>query len=107
SSEPTHMALDLLIELLLALSMVIIVLDDSQIRTRRLAVVNAITTAIAEAQEFRPMMDVALGELRTLMEAKAAWFRQLDEGHLVLAAQTGSAETIGSTRQTIPIEGSF
>jgi len=102
-----HMALDLLIELLLALSMVIIVLDDSQARTRRLAVVSAITTAIAEAQEFRPMMDVALRELCSLMEAKAGWFRQLDEGRLVLEAQTGEAETINATRRSISIEGSF
>ena len=106
-NDPSHMAFDLLIELLLALSMVIIVLDDSQTRTRRLAVVNAISTAIAEAQEFRPMMDVALRELRALMEAKAAWFRQLDEGRLVLEAQTGEAETIGAARRFIALEGSF
>ncbi|MBI2678774.1 MAG: GAF domain-containing protein [Candidatus Koribacter versatilis] len=107
SGDSGHMEADLLIELLLALSMVIIVLDDSQARGRRLAVVNAITTAIAEAQDVRPMMEASLRELSTLMDAKAAWFRLLDEGHLVLTAQVGEGETIGPSRRSLNMEGTF
>src|SRR4051812_1299628 len=107
AGDSGHAALDLIVELLLALSMVIIVLDDSQMRTRRLAAVNAITSAIAEAQEVRPMMLTALRELVALMEAKAGWFRILAEGKLELAAQTGEVETIRGERKSIPLEGTF
>lgn len=103
----THMAMDIAIELLLALSMAVVVLDDAQVRNRRLAVVNEITTAIAEAQEFKPMMEVALRELRDLMDARAAWFRLLVDGKLVLAARIGEGETVSDARREILSEGTF
>ncbi|HSE48383.1 MAG TPA: PAS domain S-box protein [Terriglobales bacterium] len=102
-----HLALDIAIELLLALSMAVVVLDDAQTRARRLAVVNEITHAIAEAQDFRPMMEVALRELRGLMEARAAWFRLLEGGKLVLAASIGEGATVGDARREIPVENTF
>jgi len=102
-----HLALDIAIELLLALSMAVIVLDDAQTRARRLAVVNAITTAIAEAQDFRPMMEAALRELRDLMEANAAWFRLLQDGKLVLTARIGEGETVSDARREIALENTF
>jgi two-component system NtrC family sensor kinase len=108
AAATSHLAVDVAIELLLALSMAVIVLDDAQMRTRRLAVVHSITSAIAEAQEeFRPMMEVALRELRELMEAKAAWFRLLQDGKLVLAARIGEGETVSDARKEIALEGTF
>ena len=42
------------------LSVLLIALDDSKVRDRRLQVVNAITTAVARAREQAPMMLIAL-----------------------------------------------
>jgi len=46
-------------EMLLGLSMLFIVFDDSRLRTRRLAVVNALTNTISRAQHHGPMMATA------------------------------------------------
>jgi PAS domain S-box-containing protein len=62
-------------DLLLGLSMLFIVFDDSRVRTQRLGVINALTTAIARTQQHGPMMQTALEELKKVMKAKAAWFR--------------------------------
>jgi PAS domain S-box-containing protein len=103
----SHVGFDMLVDLLLALSMVIVVLDDSQARTRRLGAVHAITDAIAKAHDFRPMMEAALAELCTAMDAKAAWFRHLVDGRLVLEARVGTAETLSAERRSIPVEDTF
>ena len=71
------------------LSMLLIVFDDSRMRMRRLGVLNALTTTITRSQQHGPMMETALEELKTLMGAKAAWFRLLDGDKLVLATQIG------------------
>jgi PAS domain S-box-containing protein len=62
-------------DLLLGLSMLVIVFDDSRVRTQRLGVINTLTTAIARTQQHGPMMQTALEELKKVMKAKAAWFR--------------------------------
>src|SRR6185437_7041321 len=62
-------------DLLLGVSMLFIVFDDSRLQMRRLAVINSLTTSIARAQQHGPMMEAALGELKTLMGTDAAWFR--------------------------------
>ena len=48
--------LDVAIELLLGLSMLMIVLDDSRERTERLSLVNKITSTIARNHEAGPLM---------------------------------------------------
>ena len=95
---------DLMIDLLLGVSMLLIVFDDSRMRTRRLSVINALTTTITRAQQHGPMMVTALEELQALMGAKAAWFRLLDDGNMVIAQQIGLSQNFLRDRMTMPID---
>jgi PAS domain S-box-containing protein len=97
----------LAVDLLLGLSMLLVVFDDSKMRTRRLGVINALTTTIYRSQQHGPMMEVALGELKTLMGAKAAWFRLLDSDKLVLTAQIGLSQDYLRDRGSIPVDESL
>ena len=83
---------DIALELLLGIGMVVIVLDDSSERMRRLQVLSAVTTAIAEAREFMPTVHTAMLQVRDLTEAKAAWFRLLESDQLVLMDHVGISE---------------
>lgn len=108
-ATPPHAipALDLFIELLLGLSMVIIVLDDSHMRSRRLAVVNALTAVIATSQDFRQIMQTVLEQLKGLLDARTAWFRALEGDELVLGLQVGASDTFLGSRHAIPVRSSF
>ncbi len=53
----------LLAEVLFGSSMLLVVLDDSRIRTRRLAVLNELAVTIARGQNHAPMMQTALEKL--------------------------------------------
>src|SRR5712692_21651 len=79
----------LMVDLFFGLSMLLIVLDDSRMRTRRLGVVNALTTSIVRAQQYGPMMATALEELKGLMRARAAWFRLLEGEKMVITQHIG------------------
>lgn len=83
---------DVLIDLLLGISMMMIVLDDSQVQIQRLHVLNTITNQISEAREFEPTVAVVLEELRQISRARAAWFRVLEGNKLVMAAHRGLSE---------------
>jgi hypothetical protein len=87
----THLppGFSLAVDLLLGLSMLLMVFDDSRMRVRRLGVLNALSTTITRSQQHGPMTETALGELKTLMGAKAAWFRLLEGDRLVLTTQIG------------------
>jgi PAS domain S-box-containing protein len=80
---------DLVVDLLLGLSMLLIVFDDSRSRTLRLNVINSLTTSIVRAQQHGPMMLTALEELKKLMGVKAAWFRVLEGNKMVIAQSIG------------------
>src|SRR5437588_9206789 len=89
-------------DLLLCLSMPLIVFDDSRARTRRLAVVNALTTSIARASQSGPMLLTALEELKKLMRARAAWFRlQQEDERLVVVQQIGLSPDFMMSRGSI------
>ncbi|HEX5432841.1 MAG TPA: PAS domain S-box protein, partial [Candidatus Angelobacter sp.] len=90
SSDAWH---QVLIDLLLGISMMVIVLDDSRVQIQRLDVLNTITNQISESREFEPTVAVVLEELTQISRAKAAWFRVLEGDHLVLAAQRGLSST--------------
>src|SRR5437667_390045 len=77
--------------MLLGLSMLLVIFDDYKLRTRRLGVVNALTTTITRAQQHGPMMATALEELKGLMHASAAWIRLLEGDKMVIAQQLGLA----------------
>lgn len=80
---------DFLIDLLLGISMVMIVLDDSRVQIQRLDVLNTITNQISASRDFEPTVAVVLEELTQISRAKAAWFRVLEGDKLVLAAHRG------------------
>ena len=77
------------IDLWLGVSMLMIVFDESRLRTLRLGVVNNLASAIAQAQDANSMLLVALQELKQLMRARAAWFRVLDGEQMVLTQHVG------------------
>src|SRR5579864_1834049 len=54
----------LMADLLLGVSMLFMVFDDSRARTQRLGVINTLTTAIGRTQQHGPMMQSALEELK-------------------------------------------
>jgi len=95
------MGYDVLIDLLLGVSMMTIVLDDSRIQIRRLDVLNNITRQISATREFEPTVGTILEELRGITRAKAAWFRILDGDQLVLAAHRGLSETFAEQFKSI------
>ncbi|HEX8815529.1 MAG TPA: PAS domain S-box protein [Terriglobales bacterium] len=92
------------VELVFGFSMVLVVFDDSRTRILRLGVLNALTNTIMRAQQYGPMMETALGELKTLMDAKAAWFRLLDGDNLVLVQQIGLSQEFVEERYSVPMD---
>ncbi len=98
---------DVMSDMLLALSMLLVVFDDSKTRTRRLGVINALTSSIMREQQHGPMMATALDELKRLMEAKAAWLRVLEKDKLVIAQQIGLSPAFLRERSSIPMQDSF
>jgi len=81
--------LDTAVEIMLGLSMILVVLDDMRGRARRLAVMTAITSAIADASEPSAMLLSVLEELRSYTRAKASWFRAIEDDRLVIREQVG------------------
>jgi len=76
-------------EILLGLSMLAIVFDEAALRTRRLHVVQALTSASASAQQYGNLVQTALEELQRLTQTKAIWFRLVEGGHLVATHAVG------------------
>src|SRR5579862_9367761 len=97
----------LMVCLLAGLSMSLMVFDDYKLHTRRLGVVNALTTSITRAQHHGPIMATALEELKGLMRAKAAWFRLLEGDRMVLAQQIGLSKDFVRHRLSVPMDDDF
>ena len=79
----------LLVEVLFGSSIFLVVLDDSRLRTRRLAALNELAAIIARGQNHAPMMQVALEKLKVVARAKAAWFHVLEGDHLMPTQHVG------------------
>jgi two-component system NtrC family sensor kinase len=94
----------LVADMIFGLSMLLVVFDDYRMRTRRLAVINALTTTIARAQQHGPMMIAALEELKGLLRAKAAWFRMLDGDNLAITQQIGLSQDFLRDRTAISVD---
>src|SRR5208283_2469564 len=91
----------LLAEVLFGASLLLVVLDDSRLRTRRLAVLNELTVTIARSQNHAPMMQTALDKLKAVVGAKAAWFQLMEGDHLVPTQHIGlSPEFLRALGQT-------
>ncbi|HEV2963042.1 MAG TPA: ATP-binding protein [Candidatus Angelobacter sp.] len=78
--------IDVVIDVLLGISMMMVVLDGGRLQVQRLAVLNSITRVISGSDEFYPIFEIALDELMHVAGAKAAWFRVVEEGRLNLVA---------------------
>jgi PAS domain S-box-containing protein len=76
-------------EVLFGASILLVVLDDSRLRTRRLAVLNELTVTIARGQNHAPMMQTALEKLKVVVGAKAAWFQLMEGNRLVPTQHAG------------------
>jgi len=76
-------------EVLFGASILLMVLDDSRLRTRRLAVLNELTVTIARGQNHAPMMQTALEKLKAVVGAKAAWFHLMEGDRLVPTQHSG------------------
>src|SRR5437762_2662026 len=90
--------------MMLGLSMLLVVFDDYKLRTRRLGVVNALTTTITRAQQHGPMMATALEELKRLMHASAAWIRLLEGDRTVIAQQIGLSQEYLRERNAVKLD---
>src|SRR5215471_12408790 len=85
--RPT-LAYGILVDVLLGISMMMIVLDDSRVQIQRMDILNRISGAISGSDDFLPAVDTALSDLLAISRARCAWFRVLDEeGKLQLVAQ--------------------
>ncbi len=83
---------DILVDLLLGISMMIIVLDDSRVQVQRLDALNTITHQISDSREFEPTVGTILEELGKITRAKSAWFRILEGEKLTMAAHRGLSQ---------------
>ncbi|HXX29006.1 MAG TPA: GAF domain-containing protein [Terriglobales bacterium] len=99
--------LKLAIDLVSGLSVLIIVFDESKMRTRRLGVINSMTTSISRAQQYGPMMLTALAEFKKLMLAKAAWFRLLEDDKMVIVQQIGLSRDFLRDRGAVAKDDKF
>jgi two-component system NtrC family sensor kinase len=102
-----HPELDAFIESLLGLSMLVLVLDESRTRTRRLAVVNEVINSMASADDENVVMLVALQNLKRLMSSTSAWFRLVSGDCLEMRAHVGVSDNFLRTRWRIPIGEKF
>ncbi|MGB9235406.1 MAG: GAF domain-containing protein [Terriglobales bacterium] len=79
----------LLAEILFSSSMLLVALDDSRARTRRLAALNELAGTIARGQSHAPIVQGALEKLNSVIGGKAAWFRLMEANHLVPTQHVG------------------
>jgi PAS domain S-box-containing protein len=100
------MGQDILLDLLLGISMMTIVLDDSRIQIDRLDVLNRITHHISDSREFGATLEIVLGELLEITGAQAAWFRVLDGDRLILTAHHGLSQDFADRMRTVDISRS-
>ena len=84
----------LLAEIIFGSSMLLVVLDESRVRTRRLAVIAELSATIARGQSHATIMQTALGKLAAAIEARAAWFHVLEGTRLVPAQHVGLSPEI-------------
>jgi PAS domain S-box-containing protein len=79
----------LLAEVLFGSSILLVALDDSRLRMRRLVFLNELAVTIAGAQNRAPMMQAALEKLKAVVGAKAAWFQLMEGDRLVRTLHAG------------------
>jgi two-component system NtrC family sensor kinase len=84
------------------LSILLVVLDESRVRARRLEVMNAITAVAVEARDSSGLMLTAMNELCRLYGARFAWFQLVEGEELVMKEQVGHPEWFTRSRRRVP-----
>jgi two-component system NtrC family sensor kinase len=97
----TFQGYDIVADLVLGISMMTIVLDDSRVQIQRLNVLNTIALQISNSPDLMPAVQTFLREVRRITKAKAAWFRILEGERLVLASQLGISEASAAAVRTV------
>jgi PAS domain S-box-containing protein len=88
-------------DMLLGLGMLLVVLDESRLHTKRLATLNALTTGIARAAQDSALAATALKELKNLMDSKAVWFRLLQGNSLTIYHEIGLSPEFLNLRRSV------
>ncbi len=94
AQRPPTPAYGILVDLLLGISMMMIVLDDSRMQNERLDILNRISQVVSSPDDLRSMLDTTLDELMKVTNAQAAWFRSLEEDKLRIAVQRGLPDSV-------------
>jgi two-component system NtrC family sensor kinase len=92
---------------LLRVSILLVVLDESRARLRRLDVMNAIAAVAVGARDYNGMMLTALNELCSLCGAKYGWFQMVEGDDLVLKQYVGLPQFVIGPRTRIPLRDSL
>jgi len=89
--------------IVLGLSMLLVVFDESTARNKRLAVTQTLTRHCECAAIPGNMVQTSLEELQRLTRSKAAWFRLIESGHRVATHAVGVRETSCAMRGLLEI----
>jgi two-component system NtrC family sensor kinase len=76
-------------QITVGISMLVVLLEEARMRTRRLRAMQAITASLTSAQQYGNVVQSAIEELHRLTGVRAAWFRLLEGGHLVATHAVG------------------
>ena len=87
----------LLAEVLFGSSILLLALEDSRLRMRRLALLNELSVIIARGQTRGPLMQTALEKLKAAVGAEAAWFHLMEGEQLVPTQHAGLSPDILKT----------
>jgi two-component system NtrC family sensor kinase len=100
--QPTnHAGLDVLVQSLLGLSMLVLVLDQSRVRNRRLDVISQIIDAMATAGNENVVILATIQAIKKLMDGSASWFRLINGDALEIRAHSAVSDEFLKTRWTI------
>lgn len=97
----TILGYDILVDVLLGISMMTIVLDDSRAQIQRLNVLNVIAEQISTSADLAGTIQIVLEEMAQITRAQSAWFRLLEGEKLILNAQRGLSAAFVAAVQTV------
>jgi two-component system NtrC family sensor kinase len=89
------------LDMWLGLGMLLVVLDESRLESRRLATLNELATTVAHAAQNGPVAATSLQRLKDLTTADAAWFRFLNGQRLTIFQQIGLSEAFREDRASV------
>jgi PAS domain S-box-containing protein len=105
---PQHhltMAYGILVDVLLGISMMMIVLDDSRVQNTRLDFLNRLSRGASGPDDFLPLVDSTLDELMKVSGARGVWFRVLEGGKLRVASRRGLSDGVAQAISEIDANG--